>query len=102
MTQIIPISALKFPFKGSLKMQGCKEHVRFRRYGRVKHQANIKEQPQYNVARNSYMMYVHLRFRGLQENTKVQVPRFAIIPEDCFPTLLELSGVCQLEHLLTS
>ena len=48
------------------------------------------------------MMYVHLRFRGLQENTKVQVPRFAIIPEDCFPTLLELSGVCQLEHLITS
>lgn len=46
------------------------------------------------------MMYVHLRFRGLEENTKVQVPRFAM--EDCFPTLLELSGVCQLEHLLTS
>ena len=102
MTQIITISATKFPFKGSLKMQGCKEHVRFRRYGRVKHQANIKEQPQYNVARNSYMMYVHLRFRGFKRILKYKYLDSPSLPEDCFPTLLELSGVCQLEHLLTS
>ena len=96
MTQIITISATKFPFIGSLKMQGCKEHVRFRRYGRVKHQANIKEQPQYNVARNSYMMYVHLRFRGLEENTKVQVPRFAIITGRLF------SNVARIEWCLST